>query len=416
MSRDGSRCLGGIETDTDQNEMRTARLQSQDLGRTGQFVHTLLSKEDVKDQDKPEAEQQKQQPNGAGLPFRTDPKTRFSDPPAPPPQQPLPEKPDIPSLKRGTTERPKSHPPNGSPTRDTVGQLLQLQEDLKNTRKELESRDAKVRELEEAILQERLARESAEDMARRLEESAVAAAAAATAAAAAVSKMNGSAVLPNGSDPLLNEAFDPPQEITSPTSPNDMDTPRSDVGKTLVDSVVENTEAAAAEYQSRIDAMAAEIQEMKHQLETWRQRSEKAEEERDAEKTKLADMVRQIRRDEEARKSAAAAQEKNRGRSKGRKDSPARNSKQVESTVPPTEADDGESSKQNESSSRDGLGDAPMLTRDSTITPQSLRSTMAPDPALSQSLPYASMLGVVLLGIGLMTYINGWQGPPKMDR
>jgi hypothetical protein len=28
---------------------------------------------------------------------------------------------------------------------------------------------------------------------------------------------------------------------------------------------------------------------------------------------------------------------------------------------------------------------------------------------LQQSTPYASMLGVVLLGVGLMAYLNGWQ-------
>jgi len=32
---------------------------------------------------------------------------------------------------------------------------------------------------------------------------------------------------------------------------------------------------------------------------------------------------------------------------------------------------------------------------------------------LEQSAPYASMLGVVLLGVGIMAYLNGWQ---KMDK
>ncbi|KUJ19143.1 uncharacterized protein LY89DRAFT_478685 [Mollisia scopiformis] len=52
--------------------------------------------------------------DGGSLPFRTDSKPRFSDPPAPPPQEPLPEKPDVPrshafepsspSLKRSKTD------------------------------------------------------------------------------------------------------------------------------------------------------------------------------------------------------------------------------------------------------------------------------------------------------------------------
>ncbi len=32
---------------------------------------------------------------------------------------------------------------------------------------------------------------------------------------------------------------------------------------------------------------------------------------------------------------------------------------------------------------------------------------------LEQSAPYASMLGVVLIGVGIMAYLNGWQ---KMDK
>lgn len=32
---------------------------------------------------------------------------------------------------------------------------------------------------------------------------------------------------------------------------------------------------------------------------------------------------------------------------------------------------------------------------------------------MEEASPYASMLGVVLLGVGLMAYLNGWQ---KMDK
>src|SRR6266566_5815157 len=107
--------------------MRTARLQSQDLALTQQFLNALLSKDDIKNEQKHEgADPAKPHVvNGNGLSFRSDPKARFSDPPAPPPQQPLPEKPDVarphgadvPALKRGSAERPKSLPSNASPIR-----------------------------------------------------------------------------------------------------------------------------------------------------------------------------------------------------------------------------------------------------------------------------------------------------------
>lgn len=102
-----------------QNEMRTARLQSQDLGRTNQFISALLSKDDIRDMEKldPAENLKSHLSNGNmnSMPFmRSDSKARFTDPPAPPPQQPLPEKPDVPPLKRGTTERPKANTPNSA--------------------------------------------------------------------------------------------------------------------------------------------------------------------------------------------------------------------------------------------------------------------------------------------------------------
>ncbi len=97
--------------------MRIARLQTNELGRTDNFFGSLLSKDDIKEVEKLAVVEAPKAPvvNGAALPFRNDVKPRFSDPPAPPPQQPLPEKPDVarshpmdpssPSLKRSNTER-----------------------------------------------------------------------------------------------------------------------------------------------------------------------------------------------------------------------------------------------------------------------------------------------------------------------
>jgi len=148
-----------------QAEMRSARLQNQDLARTSQFINLLLSKEDVKNQDKPEAPEPPKVPQIANgnVSFRSDGgKTRFSEPPAPPPSQPLPEKPDIsrpmsseiPALKRGTTERPKSHPTNTSPIHPNntgLNQIMQLTEALNNAKKELDTHTARVRDLEEML-------------------------------------------------------------------------------------------------------------------------------------------------------------------------------------------------------------------------------------------------------------------------
>ncbi|PKS09519.1 hypothetical protein jhhlp_004136 [Lomentospora prolificans] len=418
-----------------QNEMRGARLQAQDLNRTGQFLSTLISKDEIKDLDKPDVpEPPKQQHivNGNGIPFRADPKARFSDPPAPPPQHPLPEKPDIPSLKRGITERPKSHPSNTSPIRDNLSQILQLQEDLKNTKRELEGRDAKLRELEESLQKERLARESAEELARRLEESAGAATVVAMSPELDVvefseavnhTHMNGSAKH-SVDKALLEEAFEPPQEPAAAGKP---DAPADGIEKSLADQA-ESTEAAASEYQARIDEMAMELRDMKEQLDLWRKRCETAESEREADRKTLSEMVLKIRQDEEARQAsalaaagaAAANREKSRGRSKNRRRSSLGQADQQSPSQTgslPRNATAGDEPIQADGDVRDDSSDKPTLSRANTITPQKPPTKgLAQDQAIAAGLPYASMLGVVLLGMGLMAYINGWQTTPKLDR
>lgn len=277
-----------------QNEMRNARLQSQDLGRTDHFVHALLSKEDIKDIEKPEApEPTKPIVNGGGLSFRSDNKTRFSDPPAPPPQQPLPEKPDIPSLKRGITERAKPHSQNMSPIRHegNGSQILQLTEALNNAKKEIESQTSRMRDLEEILHRERQARALAEDLARRLEKH--------------LEEASSNVVPPSGEPEnqatSLDAAFEPPNDENNPAGPTD--TPAPDADKpTPPDAEV--IEASATQLHAQIESLVLEIKDLRQELDVFKQRAEMAESERDTQRKTLAEMALQIRRDTEAKELA----------------------------------------------------------------------------------------------------------------
>ncbi|KAK5656372.1 hypothetical protein OQA88_4752 [Cercophora sp. LCS_1] len=391
-------------------EMRNARLQNQDLARTSQFISALLSKDDVRNQDKPEpqaAEPPKTQPlTNGNLSFRSDGgKTRFSEPPAPPPSQPLPEKPDIsrpasevPSLKRGTTERPKSHPPNTSPTRpdSSLNQIMQLTEALNNAKKELDNHTARVRDLEEKLTKEREARQLAEDMVQKMEENSHA------------TTLNGSAGHPmvNGHSEL-EKAFDLPAERPStpetvaPAEPVEASSPQPD-----------KVEALAAAFQARIDSMTLEMSGLREQLEAFRLRAEKAEADRDADRKTLAEMVEQIRqRDEEEAKRAA--ERKSRSLSRARSRAAGLDEK---GEAPP--AQNGTATKpipQHDGAAAEAAS-VPTLSRANTITPTtSALATSSQDPAIMQTLPYASMIGVVLIGMGLMAYLNGWQPQAKLD-
>lgn len=391
--------------------MRNARLQSQDLNRTGQFLNALLSKDEIKNQEKPEAPEPQKAPvvNGSGLSFRSDGgKTRFSDPPAPPPSQPLPEKPDvarphhsdIPSLKRAITERPKSHPTNTAPPvrQDNLGQIIQLTEALNSAKREIDNHSARVRELEEMFHKEREARLQAEDLVHKMEQTKKA-------------KINGSAVpdLPNGHSEL-DRAFDPPTETSSaPESKSDP----SEAGNPT--SQPDRVEAAAAVFQAQIDSMVVEMRGLRDQLDSYRQRAEKAEAERDANQTTLAELVMQIRRrDEEERR---AAERKSRSPSKGRSRSThSGQDKDPEETTSLPNGIVAEDSVQPHSTT-EVPDDEPTLSRANTMKPSTgALSKSTHDQALIQSLPYASMIGVVLLGMGLMAYINGWQPQSRLDR
>jgi hypothetical protein len=384
------------------------------LYRTSQFINALLSKEDIKNADKPEVPEPPKThlPNG-NISFRSDGgKTRFSEPPAPPPSQPLPEKPDaarpassdVPSLKRATTERPK--PAGTSPIRqdNSLNQILLLTEALNNAKRELSNHTARVRDLEEMLSKEREARLHAEDMMHRMEES-------------SQSKMNGSADAPlvNGHSEL-DKAFDPPAEQGPPPSSESESHSAAPEPETAPPQP-DKAELLAAAFQARIDSMALEMSSLREQLEAFRLRAEKAESERDADRKTLAEMVLQIRqRDEEEKKQAAAR--KSRSVSKDRRQPPSMDRHPEEKPVSEMNGGTVEAETQTGSPTEGVLSDRPNLSRATTIKPGggALAVQAQQDSGLIQTLPYASMIGVVLFGMGLMAYLNGWQPQPRLDR
>ncbi len=235
--------------------MRAAKQQSQELQQAHQYINAILSTE-------PKKEPAKQSPvNSVKIsPIKDiNLKARFSEPPAPPPQQPLPEKPNAASsLKRSDTERPKT----ASPVRSDA-QMSTLTEALNSTKKELESQSVRLRELESLLSEERRAREDAEERANRLERESI-------------------------KEPEAKETAD---EKTKEA--NDMAAEDSQAG-------VENSsvspgaaDATTARLQHRLETMMLEMNEMKTQMERYRERAEAAESERKS----LADMIESIRKD-----------------------------------------------------------------------------------------------------------------------
>lgn len=380
--------------------MRTARLQTTDLTRTEQFFNTLLSKDEIKEAEKSNAnEAPKQvQVNGGSMSFKLDGKPRFSDPPAPPPQQPLPEKPDVvrshgfdsgtPSMKRSTTERPRSVPnvPHEKP--ESTSQIISLVEALAVAKKELDAQSARMKDLEDMLQKEREARETAEGLAKRLE------------LESSNAKMNG---YPKGGmeGSVIEEAFEPPSE-----------SPSEELESSL--SVIQEVPATAVaiesttKLQERLDLMMTEMREIKEHMESYRKRAETAEAERDADRKTLAEMVEKIRADEQARRSSSTE----RGRSLSKASQNATKQILTDSNeaspeaIPPFNKGD----LQNDRVADDSIN---ADTLESHLAVALSRPPGSHDHLLYNSTPYASMIGVVLLGMGIMAYMNGWQ---KVER
>lgn len=346
----------------------------------------------------------------------------FSLPPAPPPQQPLPEKPDvsrsipaesidIPSLKKVGTERPRSGE-NFSPAKleASSSQILSLVEALTSAKREIDSQGDRVRHLEDLLKQERKARESAEERTRRLLEA------------------RSRGVVDDEAFSVEEEAFDPPPESivqddqTQPIGYEADDEGHNRDSKVVVSNSlpsspsrsIENlqrdtteADASTSRLQERLESMVKEMDEMKLQMEKYRRRAEGAEGERRG----LLDMVERIRGGEANASVVKVSSSKQKLTEMGTQtDSYSGTTTEEGNLSPKTSA-----SVEKHSSHQNGKAIEPidnLYDLHKAVTTALVHS----DPRnsmLTQSAPYASMLGVVLIGVGIMAYLNSWQ---KVER
>lgn len=368
--------------------MKAARQQSQELQQTHQYINSILSADPKKEPPKPSPSA-----HVKVSPIK-DMKTRFSEPPAPPPQQPLPEKPDgQPSLRRSETERPIG---SISPVRDS--KISSLADALSSARKEIEAQSVRMRDLEILLGEERRAREDAEERANRLERQSLQ-----------------DRELP---EPILVNGDSHPSESESQSEQEE-------------NTVLENGSAspphipdvATARLQQRLDSMMAEMNEMKQQMERYRQRAEDAEAESATHRKTLAEMVEKIREDDA--KASKVAKRRSRGESElvAEASSPA-----LDGSEEGDDSEEGEITIINEKDIGDGAGallrrvgmsngraasheDSAGLPKDAHAL--AVRSPNRNDLAMSHGAPAVSILTVVALGVAVMAYLNSY---PRVER
>ncbi|KAJ5341210.1 hypothetical protein N7541_010334 [Penicillium brevicompactum] len=379
------------------SELKSAKQQTTDLGQTDDFLTTIMKpgyaeKEKMMKPSPLEASAAHRQLNGRPKMPRVDSFSRFSDPPAPPPQQPLPEKPDalsrsasesFSSLKRSDTEKPKGG--TGSPVSRDSSQILSLIEALSTAKREIDTQGTRVKELESMLLQEQAARKLAEERINELE------------TRPAVESKDTAAdyhvpILENGADDGENNETEDTVQVNG-VHPSEDPAPQ----ETQTEPPVEDKSAGL---QVRLDAMMEEMEEMRKQIASFKGRAEHAEDNTNQARKSLAEMVETLRKERAEKTSVTVSGSK----SAAHDHSPAKDfSGQAVPSDGPVEPKANTACVDSANSHKKEIDAAA-----TAFASQHQRHNY-----LEEASPYASIFGVVLLGVGLMAYLNGWQ---KMDK
>lgn len=291
-------------------------------------------------------------------------------------------------LTRSNTARPRSSSGYCSAKSEAPqSQIVSLAQALSNAQLELKTQSTRLKDLEQMLAQERQAREIAEERASRWEKESTGWA----------RDTDGIITTEIGqiTTPLVNGVISG-SEHPHPSPPND---PLKELSRTST------VDESTSRLQQRFDLMLAEMSEMKQQMEKYRVRAEAAEAQSAEDRRSLADMVEKIRHDDAERVAGEPKKQQfiaDTGIS--RYDGTNENG----AAVRPNEK--GRAKFPN--------GEALRPKDEPTDHDESNHMTMTKalprQDVLAQSSPYVTMMGVVLLGVGMMAWINGWQ--QKVER
>lgn len=375
-------------------EYRMARQQQLELQRSQQYLDTLLTGSQLqKQQESASVELSSSKGKSSGREF----KTRFSDPPNPPPQAPLPEKPldaAVSGLRRSDTERPKV--PNGPLLASSKSdpQVASLSAALDSAKKDFEEQSKKLRDLQDLLVKERVRREDAEARASKLELAAF---------------VNGSLSKPSKRNKDGEE---------QPTTPIEEEA-NSAIGQKL--HVSNASESATTKLQRRLDLILAELQEVKESSEKWKREKEQAEKERDEERSEKKSLMEMIESMKQLERERLERQDKSRGSGRGRKTGDkkldADASREIAASaeeLASEDMDNGEAFIIQDSVTIPNVGSSRRKDfvanghADTKLIRTNGKGAVAyvDRQQLMQAAPYLSAMSVVLLGVAVMTLVN----------
>lgn len=390
-----------------QGELKQAKQQSQDLRQTDDFLAAIMKPGYLEKEKavKPASFENNapRQLNGRPKMPRVDSFSRFSEPPAPPPSQPLPEKPDAPPrtnsdafspLKRSDTEKQKPVSTSSPVSRDS-SQILSLIEALSSAKKEIDTQGARVKELEELLRQERTARESAEEKARLLEARPALEDVETKVDREAAASSKHTSKTPTDSQNVAIAA-EPNGSVLTPDVSGGPDTQQS--GLSVVNPI---------QLQRRVETMVEEMEGMKKQLASYKERAEAAEDESSESRKTLAEMIETLRQERAERDRVLSTTTKT--------DIHGQDGQDPLKTISEHTAlmENGTAETRFGGSSAQHLNPIATNNKELDDAATALAKQWHRRKFMEDASPYASMVGVVLLGVGLMAYLNGWQ---KLDK
>ena len=298
-----------------------------------------------------------------------------------------------PILKRTNTERPRTPSTSNSPTRhDTSLQIVNLVDALTTAKKEIDSQSVRLKDLEEMLAQEKMARESAEERAQRLE-------------------------LDSRKDSA--NALDSSKKLADAS-----DGTTAALESTVVGTPAETAavESSTTRLQERIELMVAEMHDLKAQMDKYKQRAEVAEAESVRDRQTLAEMVEKIRK-EDAEKGVDMSDSLLNGSAVPHKQIDSNSDiipKNANGILTITKTSAPQVWRGDELLRNAGVENGKPINAEQLAALEKAMGLALKDGRLetrgrgknthlTQSAPYISMVSVVLLGVGMMAYLNSWQ-------
>ena len=265
-------------------------------------------------------------------------------------------------------------------------QIQNLVAALVSVKKDLDMKTQQVMVLEESLLRERMARESAEERAERLEQS---------------SLVSGNATISPATAKIAEKEADKSLPSSGP-SLEEMQKLVIESNERAAAAAAKAAESAAEGLRSQLQEMVSELQNAKADLEAYKQRVHDAEKEGNEAKTSLRELIEKVKRDDEERAQRAQL-------SIGRN----QNGSSIKNLANGSDSLLATKGLANGVGIANGRGRTEGGVMGHVIGMTSEKFAGKEGNKVSdfakQGGPYMSMLGVVIFGVGLMVVINSWQ-------